>query len=112
MYFFVIRTHFLLDFLTLFKQLSLIFQKENLLHSQTKYNLDSTLNALKEMREAPQHFENKFLANVNSIGVYKGIQLMHAESCSNVERKKQIDEGIKYLIKWFGEIEVAPTTEV
>jgi hypothetical protein len=42
-YFFVIRIHFLLDFFTLFKQLSLIFQKENLLLSQTKYHLNSTL---------------------------------------------------------------------
>jgi hypothetical protein len=104
-YFFVKRIHFLLHFLTLFKQLSLIFQKENLLHSQTKYHLDSTSNAPKEMTEAPQHFERKFIANVNSIGVYKGIQLMQAESYSNVERKKLIDEGIKYLIKRFGENE-------
>jgi hypothetical protein len=53
------------------------------------------------MREAPQHFERKFLANVNNIGVYKGIQLMHAESYLNVEQKNLLDEGIKYLIKRF-----------
>jgi hypothetical protein len=53
-YVFVTRIHFILDFLTIFKHLSLHFQKENLLLSQTKYHVESTLNILKEMRNTPQ----------------------------------------------------------
>jgi hypothetical protein len=55
---------------------------------------------LKEIRKTPQRFEKKFSDNVTGLSIYNGNQLKQSESsCSESDRRKLVEEGIKYLIK-------------
>jgi hypothetical protein len=49
------------------------FSKGKSATQSNKIPFGQYLECPEKMREAPQHFERKFLANINRIGVYKGI---------------------------------------
>ncbi|XP_053157962.1 zinc finger protein 862-like isoform X2 [Hemicordylus capensis] len=100
---FVKFAHFLIDFLNIYKPLSEVFQKENVLLSQVNDTLESTYLALQNLLQQPGPKEEEFDENVK-YGCFHGISLdlVEVEECRfQIDRAKIILRGAEYLHQRF-----------
>ncbi|XP_066468620.1 zinc finger protein 862-like isoform X2 [Tiliqua scincoides] len=100
---FVKFSHFLIDFLSIYKPLSEVFEKENILLRQVKSTLKSTYLKLQTLLQQPGPKEDEFEANMND-GCFSGIPLDMVEvgECQfQTNRAKIILTGAEYLHQRF-----------
>ncbi|XP_062978420.1 zinc finger protein 862-like [Elgaria multicarinata webbii] len=100
---FVKFSHFLIDFLHIYKPLSEVFQKEHVLVGQVIATLESTYLGLQNLLQQPGPKEEEFNANVKD-GCFRGVSLDVVEMGEfrfQVDRAKIILTGAEYLHKRF-----------
>ncbi|XP_061475312.1 zinc finger protein 862-like isoform X2 [Rhineura floridana] len=100
---FVKISHFLIDFLQIYKPLSEVFQKENVLIRQVNTTLENAYLALQNLLQQPGPKEEEFDANVKD-GSFRGVILDAVEMGEfrfQVDRAKIILTGAEYLHQRF-----------
>ncbi|XP_054833675.1 zinc finger protein 862 [Eublepharis macularius] len=100
---FVKLSHFLIDFLNIYKPLSEVFQKENILLRQVNSTLENTYLTLQSLLQQAGPKEAEFDTNVKG-ACFRGIPLLGRESgeCRfQTDRAKIILTGAEYLHQRF-----------
>lgn len=101
---FVSFIHFLLDFLNVFKRVSLFFQREDLLLSLVRITIDKALSELERLKTTPGPMENLFVNSTSLNGIFQEIQLEGIQnSLLLIDKGKLLNAGIKYLQQRFSE---------
>ncbi|XP_040177111.1 zinc finger protein 862-like [Rana temporaria] len=102
---FVHMLHFLLDYLEIIKNLSLLFQREELFLSTIELHVKNTICSLKSLKDVPKQHEERFLTGASLKGQYQDVQLHGlgntATSLIQNEKEKMIQHGAKYLEERF-----------
>lgn len=95
---FVLTAHFLIDFLEIFDQLSLIFQKKDILLSQVNCHVERSIYCLETLRKGNGKNEDLVISNTSLKGVFQDVQLQAIDNTAYKEdRKQMIESGIQYL---------------
>lgn len=104
-YKFVHMLHFFLDFLEIMKNLSLLFQREQLFLSTIELHVKCTVTSLELLKITPGPNEDKFLTNTSINGVFQEIQLKGAgpaaSSADDLDKEKLISHSVRYLKERF-----------
>ncbi|MEE6461244.1 hypothetical protein FKM82_001240 [Ascaphus truei] len=94
--------HFLLDFLNIFKELSLIFQKKDLLLSLVDLHVNKALSSLERMIEQQGLMDADLISKTTLTEVFQETPLTNLErKAFGYDRKVLIENGIKYLKEKF-----------
>ena len=72
--------HFLYDFLTVLRPVSVMFQRESLMLSEIKPSVNRAISLLSKLEHSPGEMETHFLSEVSSTGVFKEVQLQRVET--------------------------------
>lgn len=95
---FVITVHFLYDYLIVFKRLSLVFQRQDLILSQITMHVKKAVNSLEQPKDTNSPMEEKFVSGITIKGVYCGIQLSGVRNTHFINEKENLlTSGIKFL---------------
>lgn len=95
---FVITVHFLYDYLIVFKRLSLVFQRQDLILSQITMHVKKAVNSLEQLKDTNGPMEEKFVSGITIKGVYCGIQLSGVGNTHFINEKENLlTSGIKFL---------------
>ncbi|XP_075441328.1 zinc finger protein 862-like [Ascaphus truei] len=97
---FLLTLHFLLDFLLIFKKLSLIFQREKLLLSHVKLHVKNALHSLEELEHTVGEEEKSFLDSTSMSAKFQEVELsgLPQEKLEyQQDRIKLIKTGMKCL---------------
>jgi hypothetical protein len=93
--------HFLLDYLGILKNLSLLFHREQLFVSTIKLRVKKTVTLLESLKCNPGQNEGRFITNTSPHGIYQDVHLhgLNDTDRSSVESEKvnMIVHGVKYL---------------
>lgn len=90
--------HFLCDYLTIFKELSLVFQKSNFLLSQTKVHVEKALKNLENLKSTPANYEENFLNEVSLSGIFQDIKLSDiSDKKFCIDKTNLIEAGKAFL---------------
>ncbi|MEE6467962.1 hypothetical protein FKM82_008120 [Ascaphus truei] len=101
---FLVTVHFLLDFLPIFKKLSLFFQRESLLLSNVKLHVEQALFSLEKLGHTVGEVEKTFLDNTSMSGKFQEVELSDLPQGKleyEQDRNALIKAGIKCLNERF-----------
>ena len=72
--------HFLYDFLTVLRPVSVMFQRESLMLSEIKPSVNRAISLLSKLEHSPGEMESHFLSEMSSTDVFKEVQLERVET--------------------------------
>ncbi|XP_053158033.1 zinc finger protein 862-like isoform X2 [Hemicordylus capensis] len=95
---FIKTVNFLIDFLGIFKRVSLILQRENLMISQAEVHISCALQSLQDLRSGPGPMEKSLVEKISDENIYEEIQLSTNNLSDFVsDKERMIEEGIQFL---------------
>ncbi|XP_073524940.1 zinc finger protein 862-like [Phyllobates terribilis] len=114
---FVHMLHFLLDYLEILKNLSLIFQREELFLSTIELHVKSTISTINSLRDAPKQHEARFVSGTSLQGLFQNVQLHGLSNtvAASIQQEKAnlINHAVKYLtVRFLSDINIERSTAV
>jgi hypothetical protein len=94
----VIAIHFLYYYLTVFKRLSLVFQRQDLILSQITVHAKKAINSMEQLKDTKGSMEEKSVSATTLSGVFSGIQLSGVSDKNFTSDKENLlTSGITFL---------------
>ncbi|XP_053544659.1 zinc finger protein 862 isoform X2 [Bombina bombina] len=102
---FVQMLHFLLDYLGIIKNLSLLFQREGLFLSSVQLHIKNTIASLQSLKDTPGEHEEKLISKTSTSGQYQDVQLVGLSNTAHTfiqsEKEKLIQSAVQNFEEQF-----------